>query len=206
MNKRQIRKAAYTAIFKEGKTHDETFESLRSSGGKDVPPSEIAKILATIPSQALHQQKKSLWITYAVLMGVFILLRSLVIIVMLNMMQSNLNPAFFLIAIIIGIAVPVWAIYSVFTGRVHTLNAVGALLIIGFIRGLRDGIEVNLEFGIATAIVITLVVLSFAIPYIMKVPYTKSVEEVEVNGKMKKRLKVSFAETSKNDQLLDGSI
>ena len=206
MTKRQLRKAAYTAIFKEGKTHDETFETLRSSGGAEVPPSEVAKIIATIPSQALYQKKKALWMTYAALMGIFIILRALYIILMLNVMQSSLNPAFFLIAVLVGIAVPAWAIYSVFTGRFQSLNAVGALLILGFVRGLRNGVEINIEFGIATAIVLALVVLSFLIPYLFKVPYTKSVEEVEVNGVMKKRLSVRFSETSKSDELLDGSI
>ncbi|MCR9174087.1 MAG: hypothetical protein NXI10_16415 [bacterium] len=204
MTKNQIRKAAYQAIYKEGKTHNETFIELKAKTKMDGDG--LADIISGTISRAKHDQTKPIWTAYLAVLGAIILLRLLYLYVLFNGFSSNIanQPIFILMAVVFSLAVPAYGFYGILTARRNVIVPVALLLILGIFRGLRHVQNpLNWDSLIVYALVAGLVVLSILLWTKWKTPYSKKVETVSTEAGEKKKLRYEFEESSVNSELLD---
>ena len=201
MSKRTARKDAYRMIVKENRSLQETYDSLSETTGLDSE--SLAEIIAAVPSQSKRLQLKNLVIIYVVLMSIFGLLRLVGVVAIL---QLNVNPVILILALAIGLLLPVGAIFCALTWRLDGLRTFSILLIIALVRSFTSQqIELDDPFALgALAIVAGAVVIGFILQNNAKTDYRSVVEEVEVDGKWSKRKVVKFKEeVLASDNLLD---
>lgn len=204
MTKRQLKKAAYTAIVKEGRSHQVTFNSLRTQS--DLELETLANEVAAIPSKDKSEKYKTLRYLFVGILVLLLIIRGLGI-AAFGMIQE-INPPLLLVLILLGIVVPALGIYGVFTSKVDLYKTTGILLILGVVRSFSNGQFsteiIDLLFLIPVGLAIG---LAFFIPTKLKTPFTKKVVIKEVNGVNKKALDFVFDETKLVDEeLLDVSI
>lgn len=202
MNKRKTRKAAYQAIVKEKKTHQETFDALRKTSSLDA--NTLATEVSNIPSEDKHQSQQALRYIFV---GVLILILAIRILgVYLISQETNFNPSMLLVAILIGLIVPITGIVGALTARVELYRIVGLLFIFSTLRSFTGGnmstepvdLMVLIPFAIAVG-------LAFFIPFKMKTNYTTKTIKKEAEGKVITRVEYVFDTTKAivNDELLD---
>lgn len=197
---KQIRKQAYKEIFKEGKSHQEVYETLRAKGSES--PEELADALAAIPSRAKHEKTKALWISYAAILGLVALLR--IAAIFLNAELTNLEkPGIFLLLTLLSILIPAWGIFSAFRGDHKSLMIVPLLLVLNTLRSLsRTDFDFNVGTGISLGLLAGIVLLAVLTSTRWKSKYRKTTEQFEVDGKLKSRLRIQF-EGETNAEILD---
>lgn len=207
MNKNKIKKAAYKSIVIDKKSHQETFDELRTKSKIEL--ADLAEIVAKIPSQMKIQETIMLRNIFIVLLGVILILRVIGVIGLMD--AFSLNPGLLILALAIGVLIPVVGIYGAIKAKVEIYFVVSMLFILGIVRSGNSGGFGNVGMNLETLLVfipfIAAIVLGFIIPKKMKSEYSKKVVVEDVNGVSKKRLKFIFKDvTPASDDILDANL
>ena len=205
MTKREIKKAAYQAIVKENKSHQETFDELRKTSSIELET--LADEVAKIPNSSKHNSQQTLRFIFIGALAVVILLRVLGVISLASM--ENINPSILLIAMGLGLVIPALGIYGALTSRVDLYKTTGILLILNVVRSFTNGqISADLIDYIVLIPYIIAASLAFYVPSRLKTNYSKKVVKQEVNGEMKPSLQFNFDSSNldMNNELLDESL
>lgn len=202
MTKRETRKAIYKAIVKEGKSHQDTFDALK--GSSELDSEALANEVSKTPSDFKKEKFKILILSYIILLGIVIVLRSLGVYAL--MAESNIDMNFILLMVALGIILPLAGIIGALTSRADSFRMIGILLLIGVIRSFTNQ---NIILDPLTIIALipfaAVIVLAFIIPSKLKTTYTKKVLKEEFDGKTKTSLTYHFDEEERiqRSDLLD---
>ena len=202
MTKRETKKAIYTAIVKEQKTHQETFDTLR--GFSDLDTETLADEVAKVPSAAKQQKQRTLIYIYVVLLGLVIILRLLGVYAMTTM--TAINPGMLLILIALGVVVPAVGIYGALTTRIEVYRTVGILLILSVVRSFtKEQFPTEIIGFLVLIPFVAAAFFSFYIPTRCKTAYSKKIRKEEVDGKERTSVEYVFDDFEKweNKELLD---
>lgn len=202
MTKKEIKKEGYKRIVKEGQSHQTVFEDLKTS--KPAFNLTIAEELSKIPSKGIIEKYKNLRIVYISLLGLFILLRVVFIVFIMQMLSAN--PGLMLIALLVGVFVPIMGIFGIMTHRLELLKTVSILLILGIFRSLQH-MSFEPEEFIWLIPVAGIIVLGFVIPAKLKTSFTSKTVHSEINGKKVVDYDIRFETTELEigDEILDGN-
>lgn len=204
MTKREIKKAAYQAIVKENKTHQEVFDELRTKGSIELDT--LAEEIAKIPSPAKHNSQQTLRYIFVGVLSVVIILRILSVISLASM---NINPNILILAVVLGLVVPALGIYGALASKVEFYRTTGILLVLSVFRSFTNGqVSADPIDYIVLVPFVAAIALAFYIPTKLKTSYSKKVSKQEVNGKMKPRLDFVFDSSTVDNQneLLDADL
>lgn len=201
LSKRKIKREVFNKIAKEKRSHQETYEELKkvkSAFNKE----DLAEYVGKTPSPERNRKTMALRITFVVFLSLIILLRLLDI--LLVYVQSH--SAFFLSAVLFGIAIPAMAIFGALTSRVGWYRVIAVLMILAVIRSVAGG-----EFNVAPILYLILIpfigvaILGFVIPNQLKTPFKKRVVRKERNGREFNTYEFYFEEETpeKAEDLLD---
>ena len=192
MTKRQTKKAIYQAIVKEGKSHQQTFEELRTSSDLDLE--SLATEIAKVPSAAKNTEFKSLIYTYIALLAVVIVLRSLGVFIMLY--DKNINMNFVLLLVAIGIVFPVLGIVGALTSRVDSYRSIAIIMILGVVRSFNKQVIDSMDIYTVLVLLpyLAVVILAFIIPTKLQTNFSKKVDKFEFDGQMKSSINYVFDE------------
>lgn len=192
MTKRQTKKAIYQAIVKEGKSHQQTFDELRTSSELDLE--SLANEIAKAPSASKNTQFKNLIYTYVALLAVVIVLRSLGVFVMLY--DKNINMNFILLLVAIGIVFPVLGIIGALTSRVDSYRSIAIIMILGVVRSFNKQVIDTMDIYTVLTLLpyLAVVILAFIIPTKLQTSFSKKVDKVEIDGKIKSSISYVFEE------------
>jgi hypothetical protein len=202
MNKRKIKKAAYKAIVKDNKTHQETFDELRKTSSIDTET--LADEVAKIPNSSKHNRLQTLRFIFIGTLGVIMFLRVLGVFSIISL--KVMNPSILLVAVGLGLIVPVIGVYGALTARVELYRTTGILLVLSVVRSFTNGQvsadPINYLVLIPFAIAIS---LAFYIPTKLKTDYSKKVVKHEVDGKTKTSYQFIFDsnDLEADNELLD---
>lgn len=205
MTKRQIRNAAHKSIFKDGKTHTQTFLDLRPN--TDWPDNSLADLVSGIPSQQKFAETKPIWTAYLGILGAIVLLRLSFIFLLFQEFGSDMEPIILVPLVIFSIFVPALGIYAVLTGKRNSLPSIIILLILGVIRGLEKTFDYMtwdsfLFFGLLAGLIVITILLWNK----WKTPYTTQVEKVATENGTQDGLRYQFEDdVPSNAELLDDS-
>tara|TARA_R110002072_G_C7976148_1_gene535469 strand:+ start:6368 stop:7096 length:729 start_codon:yes stop_codon:yes gene_type:complete len=204
MTKKQLKKAIYTSIFIEGKSHLETFEKFR--GKSKLTPDELADEVAKTPNRQKHSELLNLRISFIIALCLVIILRIIGIYV-LTIVES-LPISVFLLSLIFGIAIPILGIFAAMKGRVDMYFVVGIFLVLGALRSFTKDLDTNNLVIIGTVLIplFVAVILAFYIPKKMKIKFTKKVVSEATDGGTNKKLVYHFESSQTTEDLLDGEL
>ncbi len=199
MTKRETRKEAYRQIVKQNRSHQEVFDELRGSSSLDV--AALATLVGAIPSAEKRQQNKTLAIVFIVVCAIVILLRVLGVASL--PLISNMNLPLLILALALGLVVPVVAIIGMITWRVEMLTATAGLLLLSLIRTFTNDKQflndsISLVFLIPH---VTAIILAFFMPYRLKTGYRETVIKEEKDGSQVSRKTVIFEKQEKVQSL-----
>ncbi len=205
MTKRQLRKAAYNAIVKENKSHQEAFDELSQHSSVDLD--ELANELSQVPSPAKNSSQQLLRYTF---IGVLILIIIIRILGILGLdYYMKLDPIFLLLVIVLGLFAPVYGIVGVLTSRIYFYRSTAILIGLNLFRSLKDiqtGAEpITFLFFVPF---LAAIVLGLFIPTKLKTNYTKTLIKEEKDGVSKSRYEYVF-ENNKlpgNSELIDADV
>jgi hypothetical protein len=202
MNLKEIKKAAYKAIVENKQSHQSFFDEHVDK--VEIGRVQFAEEISKIPSKSKMEKHQAWIITYIILMLVIIILRSIA----LPLLFSQLPTPVLLLLLVIGIIVPVFAIYSALKAKVDFYKAVAILMGVNLLRSFTKGQfsgEISDFIGLAPVLIV--IVLAFYIPQLLKSKYTETVVQEEVDGVVKKVIKIEFEkEVINDDKLLDSKI
>jgi hypothetical protein len=204
MTTREIRKQGYKKIFKQGKSHQEVYEEIRTASQES--PEEIAEILAAIPSQAKNNSVKPYWMIYCSLLGLVMILRLMA--VGLLWVSGIREPWILLLAVALGVVVPVAGIISAFQGKVQGYGGIAGLMFLNIVRMFTQG-EIGSHFTsyIVLGLFVAIIIFAAIIPRKLKIGFSKTVEKKEVDGKIKNRLVIQFENfNDEAPELLDSEV
>ncbi|MDX2360655.1 MAG: hypothetical protein QNK23_07600 [Crocinitomicaceae bacterium] len=189
MTKKQIRKRAYQGIYKEGRTHQEVFDEIRSEYGKDLEAT--AEIVSKVPSRQKQESLKIWRVVFIAVLAILIILRSLGVWALME--SGGAQRSVFIIALFFGLIVPVLGIIAALTARAEFYYTVGALLTLSILRsfGQRD-IQFEPIVLIAMTPVVISIILAFVLPIKLKTKYTLRIVKEEVNNKIVSRSECIF--------------
>ncbi|MNJ84058.1 hypothetical protein D3C87_14980 [compost metagenome] len=179
LTKRELRKAAYQMIFKEGKSHQETFDKLRET--KSMASDDLAELIAKIPSRQKLKEQNVLNYAFIGLLSAIIILRGLSLAGL-----GSTDMGILSIALLIAFIVPGIGIYGALAGKTELYFSTGALLLITIIRTITNQNFSNDPLNYVFTIPIVLAsVLAFYLPSKLKTSYRKTIERKEVDGVVK---------------------
>lgn len=200
MTKREIRKKGQASILKEGKTHQETYDALRNEKG--IEADVLAEELAKIPSPSRMAATANLRYSLIVLLSLLIILRAITIAI--YGAAFDFHPAIILPIVLLGILVPGIGIWAAFKGTYHQLFAIGLLIILSVVRGLKDTDFTDTITLVILAFVMATVGICFFVAYNLKSTYRKTTRETSLNGQLRTQVYHEFESPSfDSDELLD---
>ena len=173
MTKRQLRKAAYKGIVKEGQGHQETFDLLRKERGT-VTLDELATEVSKVPSRAKWHANRIAVVVLMISLALIIVMRGLGIFVI--GLQLGVNRPLFLLSLVSGLLIPALGIVMLATKRTDQMKLLSFLFILSVFRSLKDFESFDIYTLIALVPYIPAIGLGFWLPEKMKTPYTKKVE------------------------------
>lgn len=201
MTKRQLKKAAYKHIIKDGQSHQEAFESLRTEAG--VSATDLAEELSKLPSAARIAENMAL---RGVFIGTLALVMILRIIGVIGLgAEHGFNGPVLLLLVALGIVLPAIIIVLVLQNRVEAYRVFSLLALVGILRGLKDLDLADPWVWLALVPTFAGIVLGFWIPTRLKTPFTISVKVVtNETGNPAKVTTVVFEDgVRQKDELLD---
>lgn len=186
-----VRRNAYKQIWKEGKSHQEAYEYATENSNES--PEEIAIALKSIPSPKVNMEKKLFWIVHVAILVIVIALRGYALATTPSEEFTNLG--YLIPLLVFSIALPIYGIYGARKGMMFPYGWVGLSMIVNLILLFAQEQFVPDAIIWITAIAYILGILSAGIvPRLLRMKYTKHVEEFESNGKTKKRQVFKFDE------------
>jgi len=204
MNKNKIRKAAYKAISKERKGHQEFFDTFRKEN--KVKHEVLAEETAKIPSMGKMKETTTLRYIFVAIMVVILILRVLGVTVLAQ--EMGLGEGLMVLAILFAVGIPLIGIVAALTQRAHLYYPVGILMTIGIIRSFTNkNVELDETSLIAYIPMVIAIILAFYIPTKLKTTYTKSIKKEIEEGKEITYLTYTFDENQDfSDEILDSGI
>jgi len=203
MTKRQLRKAAYTAIFKEGKSHSDVFLTLRKK--TTIDGNTLADIISGVPSRERMQSTKAVWMSYVGVLGIVVLMRLFYVILLAQQLDPNAITYVLLPIIAFSIFVPAGGIFAGFTGRRNMLPGVAIFLSMGILRGIQySDLNFRWDSYLMFALVAALIVLTFLLWTKWKTPYAMKVKTVTTDKGEEKEIQYHFSDPDRgNAEVLD---
>ncbi len=204
MNKNKIRKAAYKAITKERKGHQDFFDTFRKEN--KVKPEVLAEETAKIPSMGKMKDTSTLRYIFVVIMVIILILRVLGITVLAQ--EMGLGQGLMILALLFAVGIPVIGIVAALTQRAHLYYPVGILMAIGIMRSFTSkNVQIDESSLIALVPMVIAIILAFYIPTKLKTAHTKSVNKEMKEGKEITSLTYTFDEKQNySDEILDSGI
>lgn len=203
MSRRKLRKKAHQLIVKEGLSHQQVFDDLRTEC--DFGLEKFAEDLSKFPSKARIEKTKNLRYVFIASLVLVSLLRIAGIFVLIQ--EMNLPFGFFIFGLLIALFVPVIGILAAILHHVNNYNGVAILMALGIFRGFTRG---EIEFDMLTILLlipfIVGIILAIYIPTQLKTSYKKTTSTIEKEGKKFKKTDYQFEEESPalwSDDLLD---
>lgn len=202
MNLKELKKAAYKAIVENKQSHQSFFDEHVDK--VELGRVEFAEEISKIPSKSKMEKHQAWIITYIILMLIIIILRSIA----LPFLFSQIPTPLLLLMLVIGVIVPVIAIYSALKAKVEFYRAVAIIMGINLIRSFSKGqFSGEITDFIGLAPVLIAIVLALYIPRLLKTNYSQGIEFNEIDGVKKKVIKIEFEKEEINDdKLLDSKI
>lgn len=202
MNLKELKKAAYKAIVENKQSHQSFFDEHVDK--VELGRVEFAEEISKIPSKSKMEKHQAWIIAYIILMLIIIILRSIA----LPLLFSQIPTPLLLLMLVIGVIVPVIAIYSALKAKVEFYRAVAIIMGINLIRSFSKGqFSGEITDFIGLAPVLIAIVLALYIPRLLKTNYSQGVEFNEIDGVKKKVIKIEFEKEEINDdKLLDSKI
>jgi hypothetical protein len=198
MTLKEIKKVGYKRIIKQGETHQEVYEDLKTN--KPTLNIKIADTLKAIPSKSVIEKYKGLRITYIILLLIIILLRILLI---YGFYISNVKMGILLVATFFGIFLPVVAIYMTIIHKYNELRSFSFLFIVSLLRSIGS-FESNIETIVVFFIFIAVILIGFLLPKYMQTNYKKTTIYNKETNKLSD-INIQFEDVNfiKNDDILD---
>lgn len=205
MSKRQAKKAAYKAIVKEGKSHQECYDSLRKE--IKINAKDLAEEISKIPSTGKTNETATLRTFYLIILGIIIVLRALGAI---SLTEGNFELPMILLFVAVGVVFPAYGIYGSVTRRIESYRSIAIILGLGIMRSFtRDaGEHIGPETLYVLIPFVAAIALALYIPTKLKTPYTTTMSQVKMeNGKTRNVVNYTFEDTrAVNDDILDSSL
>lgn len=168
MNKFQIRKAAYTSIVKDGKTHQETFNELGTKTSVDLK--WLANEVSKIPSKSKNEKQSVLRYIYMGLLLLAITLRVVGMIALTQFNSEKLNVL--LVLMVLGVVIPLLGIIgSVKRSRQSYAGLAIISFVIIFDTLSKIDISQNPLLLIGLFPYVGIIILALYIPSLLKTPY-----------------------------------
>lgn len=181
MTKVETKKEIYNSIITEGNSHQLTFDTLL--GNSDMQPEMLAREVSRVPSIVKREQWRILNYVYIALLGAFCLLRIWWFFTMGALGGVEISQTLWLV--LLSIFMPVLGIWAALTARMETYNIVGIVLIINIFQSVKAIIGSSPVAWAATVMTLSIIFLSFFLPYKLKTPYTrKQVVDADTTGTM----------------------
>lgn len=204
MNKNKIRKAAYKSIAKEGKSHQEFFDSFKAEN--KVKGELLAEETAKIPSLSKMKETTTIRYIYVGLLAVILVLR---IFGVTELTQSmGMGTGLMVLALILALGVPVIGIIAGLTQRAHFYNPVGLLMALAIMRSFTSkNIEMDETVLIVMIPMAVVIALSFYLPSKLKTTYERKVTKEMKEGNEVTKVSYIFEKSSiDSDEILDAGI
>lgn len=201
MTKKAIKKAAYQHIYREGNSHQQAFEALKTENKSDLET--LADEISKIPSKLLLQRFAVL---RYLLMGIYILIVLLRAISILFSEKTQLLPLpVILLLIALGLLVPILGIYALLVGKTELVRTTGILLALALLRSFQYLTNADTLSIVLTVVIYSIAIgLSFYLFQKLKTPYTTHTERIELDGKRKTLTHYVFDSAKPNNsELLD---
>lgn len=179
MTRAETKKAIYESIFKEGKSHQLTFDTLL--GDTDMQPEMLAKAVSMVPSRAKREQWRIWNYIYIALLGAFCLLRMLAFFSWGFLGEMAMSQT--LILILLSVWVPYLGIRAALTARMESYHTIGIVLIINVFQSFKIILLADPTIWTGTIFALSIIFLSFFLPFKLKTPY-KQVVEAGTTGTM----------------------
>lgn len=204
MTKRQIRKEGYQLIVKSGKSHQETFDTLKDKNYSEQKG--LAEILSSIPSSGKQKEMAALRYVFMGLLFVIMLLRLVAVLPMF--IAGSLNTPLIITIIVFGMFVPVLGIYASIAAKSELYHSTGLLLGFSLIRSLgREALSADVVTFIVIGIVVLTIVLAYYIPFKLKTPYTTTFSTENIDGTNQNITRYHFEATrAKREDVLDDGV
>lgn len=189
-------------IQKENKSHQETFEQLKTEK-TGLKRDELAEEISKIPSQQNIQKYKGLRYTFLSIM-ILIALAQLAALISVYLLGGQINSAVLILVLLIALVVPVLGITAVFKNQASLYRAAGGFMIYSAFRTFTDqGFSTDIFSIISLIIGASVIFLAFYIPYKLKTPYRKITKKGE-DGKFRNQYFFDANEKTVQPDLLDG--
>lgn len=205
MTKRQLRKATYKAIVKENKSHQEAFDELSQDSSVDLD--KLADELSQVPSPAKNSKLQTLRYLFIGILVLIILLRIVGMISLNELMQ--LDPKFLLLAVILGLFVPIYGIVGALTSRAEYYRTTAMLIALNLFRTLISGKMSTELFDLLFIIPsIIAVILGVYLPLKLRTKYVRNRISEDIDGIKQSKYEYTF-ENSKlpeNNELIDSDV
>jgi len=204
MNKNKLRKAAYKGIAKEGKGHQEFFDSFVSNN--KVKGEILAEETAKIPTLGKMKETTSLRYIYIAVLAIILVLR--MVGVTEHTQSMGMGTGFIVFALILALGVPVIGIVAALTQRVNLYHPVGLLMGLAILRTFTNkNIEIDESVFIVLAPMAVAIILSYYIPSKLKTGYERKVRK-EMKGEKEVTSVYYIFEESKldSDEILDAGL
>lgn len=173
MKKRQLIKAAYQSIVKNGKSHQETFDELKIVS--QIDQESLAQEISKIPSAYKQEKFKNLRYLYVGMLILVIITRVFGVISLFQI--TNINGSLILLGVVVGGLLPAVGIWGSMTSRASLYQTIALLSLISIIRSLNTLINSDpLSFAFLIPF-IGAIILGFYIPTKLKTSYTKKGSE-----------------------------
>lgn len=205
LNTRQVRNKAHRLIVKDGGTHQEAYDYLKTQKTK-ATKGDLADIISKIPTSENNQKTQTLRVLFIVFLALVFLIRAADFFFAYNPLGIKETLVFSFH----GIVIPTLGILGAATSRAQFYKFVGVFMILATIGTLIRAIaNIDIVLFIVTIPFIGAAILAFVLSKKLETPYNKKMVQRELNGRTVNAYEYFF-DTSQNsytDQdfdLLDG--
>lgn len=203
MTKRELRNAAGKAIWKEKKSHQETFDELKQH---DYPNDSLAELVSKVPSNGKMEKTKVLRYSLIAVLILIIIVRSLSVISLIYL--PNLNMGVILLALAGSLLAPGFLIYAAVSKRSDFYLSGAILFGVTTLRMLtKEGVEIN-PYSIGyIVLVVAAIVLCLVLYKLIKTPYSTETITKESEGKTTTSIAYIFEDSRlDNTQVIDADL
>lgn len=191
MNQMKIQKRAYREIWKDGRTHQEVYDTIRNEIQES--PEELATIISAIPSPKRNQKKRGLWLVYALTLFDVAGLR--IYALMETPADQSSNFGYLIPTVLFGVLIPLYGVWGATRANLMSYGWTGISLLTTLVLLFAQTQYVDDTIVYITAASTVLgMVFAGMVPRLLKGKYDKTVEKTEVDGKTKSRLIITFRE------------
>lgn len=199
MTRREIRKAAYKAIVKEGKSHQECFDSLKEDPKINIE--NLAKEVSKVPSTGKSEEFANLRNVYIVCLALVVVIRAISI----TQLTGALDGKALVFLILLGIIYPAYGIYAALVRKTETYNSMALIIGVNIIQSLAK--TKNFDFNSIWVLIpfVAVTVIALVLSFKLKTNYKKEIVTIkDPEGNSINKTIYTFEDTRKsNEEILD---